>query len=218
MAAIAAILIVAGIFFYRKRRQSNQDHIERLPDEKALPPDPPTFRLSAPPPIRVQRTQSSIMDEAMGAAYQNDFNQGYEQNNLSRDFQPAPYEQNAKTGMTAAAAPVSPVSPGAMNNNNLSPRWAPASPQTQQQAMANFQLFPATNPPPIIPPPPQAVRNQGPYMGAPPGGFQFPQQPRMSVAQTETTEGEGTWSTFAVERMRANGGKLPLKERMFGRF
>lgn len=218
--AIAAILIAGAVFWYRRRRQrSNNDHIERLPDEKTLPPDPPTFRLSAPPPIRGQRTQSSIMDEAMGAAYQQEFN-GYENNNLSRDFYAPNYEKNEKAGAVAMTAPVSPASPGA----NLSPQWAPASPRTQQQqqAMSNFQLFPAPTPPPMVPQPVAQVSNvSGPLLtNNPPqqNGFRFepPPGPR-SVAATETTDA-GTWSTFANERLKANGGKLPLKERVLGHF
>lgn len=225
-AAIAALIIAGAVFWYRRRRQqSNNDHIERLPDEKTLPPEPPTFRLSAPPPIRGQRTQSSIMDEAMGAAYQHEFN-GYEDNNLSRDFYATNYGQNEKSGAVAAAAPVSPVSPVSPGANNLSPRWVPSSPRTQQQQqqpMSNFQLFPAPAPPPMVPQPVAQVSNvSGPFLtNNPPqqNGFRFepPPGPR-SVAPTETTDADGTWSTFANERLKANGGKLPFKERVLGHF
>jgi len=74
----------------------------------------------------------------------------------------------------------------------------------------------------MVPPPVAQVSNvQGSFLTnnpPPQNGYGFPPPPGpRSVAPTETTDA-GTWSTFANERMKANGGKLPLKERMLGHF
>ena len=153
------------------------------------------------------------MDEAMGAAYQHEFGGAANLNNdAGRDFKPMNYDNTDATHSSwpaPNAGPVSPVSPG----GHLSPTWKPASPRGNPTE----RDFAAAQSSMAAPQPARLNQEPAPEYYAPPA---FPRQDqRYSFAQTEATGvTDGTWSTFANERMKANGGKLPLKERMLGHF